>query len=315
MQTFITDLYNDGFSINTIISIKGLLTKSFNYALENHYIMTSPANRLVIPQNMQPDKPIRRKEHIYLTKDNIDSLFERFPKGTSSFVPLQIAYHTGMRPGEVFGLVWDDIDFDNKVINVNRQIQWRQVKRSKKDIKKTNGTSESLGYWYFTSPKYKSYRVIDIDDVLVSILKEEYEKQKRDEEYYGEFYKKYYSEFQLLFSVQKNKEKEIPLNEVSTKETDFGVDFVCRREDGSYVTSRTLQNVSNAVHKELDIPGYDTYSLRHTHGTMLIENGADMVYVQRRLGHKNINVTMNIYTNHLTQIIKSRNNITLNNMY
>lgn len=253
LQTFITDLYNDGFSINTIISIKGLLTKSFNYALENHYIMTSPANKLVIPQNMQPDKPTRRKEHIYLTKDNIDSLFERFPKGTSSFVPLQIAYHTGMRPGEVFGLVWDDIDFDNKVINVNRQIQWRQVKRSKKDIKKTNGTSESLGYWYFTSPKYKSYRVIDIDDVLVSILKEEYEKQKRDEKYYGEFYKKYYSEFQLLFSVQKNKEKEIPLNEVSTKETDFGVDFVCRREDGSYVTSRTLQNVSNAVHKELDL--------------------------------------------------------------
>ena len=97
LQTFITDLYNDGFSINTIISIKGLLTKSFNYALENHYIMISPANRLVIPQNMQPDKPTRRKEHIYLTKDNIDSLFERFPKGTSSFVPLQIAYHTGMR--------------------------------------------------------------------------------------------------------------------------------------------------------------------------------------------------------------------------
>ncbi len=71
LQTFITDLYNDGFSINTIISIKGLLTKSFNYALENHYIMTSPANRLVIPQNMQPDKPTRRKEHIYLTKHPI----------------------------------------------------------------------------------------------------------------------------------------------------------------------------------------------------------------------------------------------------
>lgn len=45
--------------------------------------------------------------------------------------------------------------------------------------------------------------LIDIDDVLVSILKEEYEKQKRDEEYYGEFYKKYYSEFQLLFSGSK----------------------------------------------------------------------------------------------------------------
>ena len=59
-----------------VLMEKGLLTKSFNYALENHYIMTLPANRLVIPQNMQPDKPTRRKEHIYLAKDNIDSLFE-----------------------------------------------------------------------------------------------------------------------------------------------------------------------------------------------------------------------------------------------
>ena len=29
---------------------------------------------------------------------------------------MQIAYHTGMRPGEVFGLIWDDIDFVNKTI-------------------------------------------------------------------------------------------------------------------------------------------------------------------------------------------------------
>ena len=111
-----------------------------------------------------------------------------------------------MRPGEVFGLVWDDIDFDNKVINVNRQIQWRQVKRSKKDIKKTNGTSESLGYWYFTSPKYKSYRVIDIDDVLVSILKEEYEKQKRDEEYYGSI-RSIIQNFNYCFRFKKIKKK------------------------------------------------------------------------------------------------------------
>lgn len=114
-----------------------------------------------------------------------------------------------------------------------------------------------MGYWYFTSPKYKSYRVIDIDDVLVSILKEEYEKQKRDEEYYGEFYKKYYSEFQLLFSVQKNKEKEIPLNEVSTKETDFGVDFVCRREDGSYFDFIQTEKVTDTM-KARSIVAYFT---------------------------------------------------------
>ena len=118
LQAFITDLYNDGFSVNTVTSIKGLLTKSFNFAVDRNYIPASPAVNLVIPKNKQPDRPTRFKQHIFLEKDQVDKIFERFPKGTSSFIPLKIAYHTGMRPGEVFGLIWDDIDFVNKTITV-----------------------------------------------------------------------------------------------------------------------------------------------------------------------------------------------------
>lgn len=60
---------------------------------------------------------------------------------------------------------------------------------------------------------------------------------------------------------------------------------------------------------------YISNSLRHTHGTMLLENGADFIYIQRRLGHKDLKTTRDIYTNHLTDIIKERGNITLNNLY
>ena len=116
------DLYNDGFSVNTVTSIKGLLTKSFNFAVDRNYIPASPAVNLVIPKNKQPDRPTRFKQHIFLEKDQVDKIFERFPKGTSSFIPLKIAYHTGMRPGEVFGLIWDDIDFDNKVLTIPRKL-------------------------------------------------------------------------------------------------------------------------------------------------------------------------------------------------
>ena len=45
------------------------------------------------------------------------------------------------------------------------------VRELKKKKKRTNGTSESNGYWYFCEPKYKSYRTIDIDDTLLDILK------------------------------------------------------------------------------------------------------------------------------------------------
>lgn len=51
-----------------------------------------------------------------------------------------------MRPGEVFGLIWDDIDFVNKTITVNRQVQWYAGKRTEEEKKRTNGTSESNGY-------------------------------------------------------------------------------------------------------------------------------------------------------------------------
>lgn len=94
LQAFITDLYNDGFSVNTVTSIKGLLTKSFNFAVDRNYIPASPAVNLVIPKNKQPDRPTRFKQHIFLEKDQVDKIFERFPKGTSSFIPLKIAYHT-----------------------------------------------------------------------------------------------------------------------------------------------------------------------------------------------------------------------------
>ena len=201
LQAFITDLYNDGFSVNTVTSIKGLLTKSFNFAVDRNYIPASPAVNLVIPKNKQPDRPTRFKQHIFLEKDQVDKIFERFPKGTSSFIPLKIAYHTGMRPGEVFGLIWDDIDFVNKTITVNRQIQWYAGKRTEEEKKRTNGTSESNGYWYFCEPKYKSYRTIDIDDTLLDILKEEYEKQQRACEYYDEYYSHYYSDFKVTDEI------------------------------------------------------------------------------------------------------------------
>ena len=60
-----------------------------------------------------------------------------------------------------------------------------------------------------------------------------------------------------------------------------------------------MQHVSRVATQELGFEKFDYHSLRHTHATMLAERGASPKYVQHRLGHKNIQVTMNIYQ-HLT---------------
>lgn len=316
LQSFITQMFNEGFSKNTISSIRGILSKAFDYAVDNHYIITTPATKLITPKNLQPKQVTRQKSHVYIPEDKIKEIFERFPEGTSAYIPLMLGYHCGLRLGEIYAITWDDVDFENNTLSVNRQVQWYQGERSKEDIKNHNGTKESNGgFWYFAEPKYKSYRVIDVDKVLLNALEKEKQKQERAKIYYDEYYVKYYCDNKLSFSGKIPNYTVSSINKIKNEITKNEINFVCRREDGSFISPRTMQHVSSIIHKQLNYPEYDTHSLRHTHATMLMENGLDMVYIQHRLGHKDISMTMNIYTNHITDKIKNNNISILNNLF
>lgn len=47
------------------------------------------------------------------------------------------------------------------------------------------------------------------------------------------------------------------------------------------------------------------HGLRHTHASLLFEAGASIKEVQERLGHSDIQMTMNIYT-HVTDSVKEQ---------
>lgn len=317
LQDFIKEMFDKGFSKNTISSVRGIISKAFRWAEDKHYIISSPAINLIIPRNQQPQKAniTRQKPHVYVPEDKIKQIFERFPERQPAHLPLMIIYHCGLRLGEAFGLVWEDVDFENKLLRVNRQVQWYKGERTQEDKKIYNGTSKSNGYWYFAEPKYKSYRQIDLDDELIDLLKRERERQLKAEEYYDEYYTRYYCDQKLYFSGKKPTYDIVPVNPVKEMKTNNEIHFVCRRENGTYTSPRILTYASSVIHKELNFPEYDTYSLRHTHATMLLENEVNMVYVQKRLGHKDISVTMNIYANHVTPKIKNNSNEKLNEMY
>ena len=71
---------------------------------------------------------------------------------------------------------------------------------------------------------------------------------------------------------------------------------------------------SSVIHYKLGFKKFDFHSLRHTHATMLCENGAQPKYVQKRLGHKNIQVTLDIYT-HVSETMNEHGRAVLNSMY
>ena len=43
------------------------------------------------------------------------------------------------------------------------------------------------------------------------------------------------------------------------------------------------------------------YNLRHTFASQLISNGADIVWVSKMLGHKDVNITLSTYTKNIKE--------------
>lgn len=71
-------------------------------------------------------------------------------------------------------------------------------------------------------------------------------------------------------------------------------DIVCTKENGAPLTHNDIRYLSVLCRKKLRL-AFNYHMLRHTHATMLLENGADMLDVSQRLGHKNLSTTTDIY--------------------
>lgn len=54
-----------------------------------------------------------------------------------------------------------------------------------------------------------------------------------------------------------------------------------------------------------NIPKIRFHDLRHTHATILLENGIDIKTISNRLGHSNVGTTLNIYT-HVTKELDNK---------
>lgn len=273
LQNFINEKFNEGFSRNTLLVLKGILSGSLNYAVEPlRYIKFSPMAAVKLPlQRAIPKTPTRKKEKHVITKEQFNDIIERFPYGSSCYLPLQLAYRCGLRLGEAFAITWDDIDLKNKKLDINKQVQYENK------------------YWYFTSPKYDSYRVIDLDNNILDILKKYKQQQRKDKIYYG----KHYCNLKIN---EKNQINEFEGNEVN---------LINIRENGTYIQPRVMQHCFRIIHYKLGYKELDYHSLRHTHATMLLSAGANIKAVQERLGHKKLDLTLGVYT-HVTEEMREQ---------
>lgn len=102
-------------SAKTIKNIHGILHHALQQAMLNNYIRTNPSNSCVIPRATKKKvKPLNE----YQIADFLKAI-----KGHKYENMFLVALFTGIRQGEVCGLQWECVDFDDGTILIDKQLQ------------------------------------------------------------------------------------------------------------------------------------------------------------------------------------------------
>jgi len=128
------------------------LSSMFNYALKWQVIPSNPCQHVKAPKKPVVKGNFYNEEDLLLVLVALDSLPQREYKYK---IATYIALFTGLRLGEIMGLEWSDVDWQNKELHVERASQYNS---STGMITKEPKTEDSK-------------RIISISESLVEMLK------------------------------------------------------------------------------------------------------------------------------------------------
>ncbi len=166
IQDFFTfKMKNDEVSANTIHHYYANISKALKYALKTERIKSNPASKDKI------ELP-KKEKHIgnYYSSDELKELLSHIV-GTKLEPVVFLGAWFGLRRGEVIGLRWQDIDFDNKILTVNGTITDKGESGSK--INNLRYVSSAK-----TSTSLRSFPLHDAAIEYLSKLKAQQDKRK-----------------------------------------------------------------------------------------------------------------------------------------
>ena len=184
IQRFVNGLSEKGLAPSTVIDIYKLLHNALETAIDDGLIARNVANRVKLPKTSKPKINV-------LTAEQEIAFIEQASK-TYMGIMYIFDLHTGMRLGELLGLKWSDIDFENDELHVKRTLY------------KAKDPDETSSHWYldFGDPKTEAgKRTIPLYDSTMEILAKVYEQQETNKQKAGAAY----NDNDLVFCTQLGK--------------------------------------------------------------------------------------------------------------
>ena len=153
----------------TILEHHRLLRAMLHKAVYWQVIVSNPAERVQPPKAKKPKRKYYDDDQCKILLENLEQLDEEQIKYKTAII---LTVFTGVRLGELMGLEWNDIDFRNGIVSINRSSQYLADTGVFTKVPKTES----------------SIREIAIPDFVISLLEEYklwYEEQKS---LYGELW-------------------------------------------------------------------------------------------------------------------------------
>ena len=153
----------------TILEHHRLLRAMLHKAVYWQLIVANPAERVQSPKARKPKRKSYDDEQTKILLENLEQLSI---EDTKYKVAIILTVFTGVRLGELMGLEWQDVDFKNGIISINRSSQYLA----------------DMGVFTKVPKTESSIREIAIPEFIISLLEEYklwYEEQKS---IYGELW-------------------------------------------------------------------------------------------------------------------------------
>lgn len=307
IESFLNDdIYMNSTTSNcTLRNVRALLRQVFEYAVKCEYIVKNPVLSAALHNvRKQPNKVKSGQIRNAITSDVLNQIYELYPSGCQQHLAFKLMECCGLRLGEVFGLTWNDISFENHTMFVLRQVQRKTKSFTPNEWEETQISKYPTldGFvWYVSNPKYESKRAVPLTAEVEQLLKDELDCQKANRKKYGDKFKRYFytrrtapinfTDF-VSFNTRTNRTEADDYENGILNQSGvcYELDFIFRRHNGEYFNSGNMDYATRKIHgfegNELISATFNIHSLRHTYASRMRSLGFEEYIIKSLMGHK-----------------------------